>query len=55
MRDSDQIIYYRSSFNDLLFPINAKDPENADEKILADLRALMIQKLQNFPQVEVPL
>ena len=43
-----QIIYYGSSFNDLLFPINAKNPEDADEKILADLRALMIRKLQKL-------
>ena len=51
----NQIIYYGSSFNDLLFPINAKNPEDADEKILGDLRALMIKKLQKLPRVEVPL
>ena len=50
-----QIIYYGSSFNDLLFPINAKTPEDADEKILGDLRAMMIRQLQTLPQVEVPL
>ena len=50
-----QIIYYGSSFDDLLFPINAKDPEDADEKILGDLRALMIRELQKLPRVEVPL
>ena len=50
-----KIIYYGSSFNDLLFPINARYPEDADKKILANLRALMIQELQKLPRVEVPL
>ena len=50
-----KIIYYRSSFDDLLFPINAKNPKDADEKILGDLRALMIRELQKLPRVEVPL
>ena len=50
-----QIIYYGSSFNDLLFPINSKVPEDADEKMLAQLRVLMIRELQKLPRVEVPL
>ena len=51
----DNIQFCGSSFKNLLFPINVKQPEDADEKILEDVRALMIQELQKLPQIEVPL
>ena len=51
----NNIQFCGTSFKSLLFPINAKQPEDADEKILEDVRALMIRELQKLPQEKVPL
>ena len=51
----DRIIFNGTSLKELLFPINAKRPGEADRKIMADIRALMIQELQKLPRQKVPL
>ena len=51
----DRIIFKGTALKELLFPINAKRPGEADRKIMADIRALMIQELQKLPRQKVPL
>ena len=51
----DRIIFNGTALKELLFPINAKRPGEADRKIMADIRALMIQELQKLPRQKVPL
>ena len=48
----DNIIYNRES---LLFSINAKSPENDDQKMMSDLRKVMLKELQKLPKVRIPL
>ena len=51
----DRIIFNGTALKELLFPINAKRPGEADRKIMANIRALMIQELQKLPRQKVPL
>ena len=51
----DKIIFNGTALKELLFPINAKRPGEADRKIMADIRTLMIQELQKLPRQKVPL
>ena len=48
----DNIIY---NWESLLFPINAKTPENDDRKLMGDLRQVMIKELLKLPKKKIPL
>ena len=49
-----EVIYYNLSKNELIFPINAKNPEELDKGIAKDIQSIILSKCSNVP-IDVPL
>ena len=52
---SKKVIYYGQEMKDMIFPVNAKSPQEEDHKVAAQLRRAIIQEAERIEPAKIPI